>query len=190
MASEYNNATGSKNSILENLHGTSLSLAGNAGQFDVRVYPYWFYVNSAYTANTTAINLKIPGGTPLTNPPDAGSSRITYPVSGFLKLQGKTQLATIASASPASPADGAAITFGINPGFPYDIQTDEDIFLVYSDNATTSQSISQGGSIDFPGTNPVAQILPAQNGSFRVYNENNDKMDYTYRERIPQSSIR
>ncbi len=185
VASEYNNAPEPKNNTLESLHGTSLSLAGNAGQFDVRLYPYWFYVNSAYTANTANINVKIPGGTPLINPPDEGSSRITYPNSGELKVQGKTQLATITSASPSSPADGATITFGLNPGFPYDVQADEEIFLVYSDNTTTSQTISQGGSIDFPGANLVARILPAQNGSFRVYNEDNDKMDYTYLERMP-----
>jgi hypothetical protein len=186
VASEYNNAPDPKNDILESLHGTSLSLAGNAGQFDMKLYPYWFSVNSAYTANTANINVKIPGGTPLINPADEGSSKITYPNSGYLKLQGKTQLATITSVSPPSPGDGATITFGINPGFPFDIQTDDEIFLVYSDNNTTSQPVSQGGSIDFPYTNSAARILPAQNGSFRVYNEDNDKMDYTYLERTPQ----
>jgi hypothetical protein len=185
VASEYNNAPDPKNDILESLHGTSLSLAGNTGQFDVRVYPYWFYVSSVYTANTANINVKIPGGAPLINPPDIGSSRITYPNSGELKLHGKTQLATITSVSPSSPADGATITFGINPGFPFDIQTDEEIFLVYSDNTTTTQAVSQNSSIDLPGANPVARILPAQNGSFRVYNEDNDNMDYTYLERTP-----
>ena len=185
VASEYNNAPDPKNDILESLHGTSLSLAGNTGQFDVKLYPYWFYVDSAYTANSANINLKIPGGTPLINPVDEGSSKVTYPNSGYLKMKGKTQLATISSVAPSSPSDGATITFGINPGFPYDIQADEEIFLVYTDNTTTSQAVSQGGSIDFPGTNSVARILPAQNGSFRVYNENNDKMDYTYLERIP-----
>jgi len=187
VASEYNNAgENDKIDVLESLHGTSLSMVGNIGQFDVRVYPYWLYVNSAYTANAANINVKIPGGTPLINPPDDGSSRIVYPNNGYLKLQGKTQLATITSASPASPADGATITFGINPGFPYDIQADEEIFLVYSDNTTTSQTVSQGGSMDLPGANSVARILPAQNGSFRVYNENNDKMDYTYLDKTPQ----
>ena len=185
VASEYNNAPEPKNDILESLHGTTLSLAGNAGQFDVRVNPYWFYVNSAYTANTANINVKMPGGTPLRNPENASSPKITLPSSGYLKLQGKTQLAAITSVSPSSPGDGATITFGINPGFPYDIQADEEIFLVYTDNTTTSQSVSQGGSLDFPGANSVARILPAQNGSFRVYNENNDKMDYTYLERTP-----
>lgn len=186
VASEYNNAPEPKNDTLESLHGTSLSLAGNAGQFDVRIYPYWLYVNSAYTSNAANINLKIPGGTPMINPPDEGSSRIVYPNNGYLKLQGKTQLATITSVSPSSPADGATITLGLNPGFPFDIPADEEIFLVYSDNTTTSQTVSQGGSIDFPGANSVARILPAQNGSFRVYNETNDKMDYTYLEKTPQ----
>ena len=170
----------------ESLHGTTLSLPGNTGQFDMRLYPYWFYVSSAYTANSTSINVKIPGGTPLRNPADTGSPRVSLPNSGYLKLQSKSQLATISSVSPGSPADGATITFGINPGFPYDIQTDEELFLVYTDNNTTSQpAVPQDGSIDFPGTNPVAQLLPAQNGSFRVYNEDNDKMDYTYLEKFP-----
>jgi hypothetical protein len=185
VASEYNNATGTKNSILENLHGTTLSLPDNAGQFDVRLYPYWFYVSSAYTADTNSINLKIPGGTPLENPSDAGSQRISFHGSGLLKLQGKTRLATISSLNPNSPVDGATITVGIDPGFPYDIQTDEELFLVYADNTTTFQTIPQGGSIDLPGQNPIAKILPAHNGSFRVYNEINDKMDYTYLERTP-----
>jgi hypothetical protein len=189
VASEYNNAPEPKKDILEGLHGTSLSLPGNAGQFDVRVYPYWFYVSSAYVANSANISLKIPGGTPLLNPDNPGSARINLiglqTASARLKLQGKTQLATITSVSPSSPADGATITFGINPGFPYAIQTDEEIFFVYTDNTTTSQTVSQGGDLDFPGSNPVAQILPARNGSFRVYNEINDKMDYTYREKTP-----
>lgn len=185
VASEYNNAPEPKNDILESLHGTSLSLPGNTGQFDVRVYPYWFYVNSLYTAGSTSISVKMPGGTPLRNPIDSGSPRITLPGSGQLKVHGKSQPATITSVSPASPGDAATITFGINPGFPYNIQADEELFLVYTDNNTTSQTISQGNSLDFPGTNPLAQLLPAQNGSFRVYNEDNDKMDYTYLEKLP-----
>ena len=184
VASEYKNAPDPKHNILESLHGTSLSLTGNTGQFDVRVYPYWFYVNSPYTAGNTSISVKMPGGTPLRNPSDAGSPRITLPSSGQLKVHGKSQPATITSVSPSSPADGATIAFGIS-GFPYDIQADEELFLVYTDNNTTTQTISQDNSLDFPGDNPVAQTLPAQNGSFRVYNEDNDKMDYTYLEKVP-----
>ncbi len=184
VASEYNNAPEPKNDILETLHGKSLSLPGNDGQFDVRVYPYWFSVTSAYTAGNTSISVKIPGGTPLRNPSDMGSPRITLPSSGQLKVHGKSQPTTITSVSPASPADGATIAFGIS-GFPYDIQADEELFLIYTDNNTTSQTISLGNSLDFPGSNSVAQLLPAQNGSFRVYNEDNDKMDYTYQEKTP-----
>ena len=189
VASEYNNADetppGNKNSILENLHGTSLSLPDDAGQFDMRLYPYWFYTSSAYTANTTNINVKIPGGSPLRDPEVTGSAIIRLPDSGYLKLQGKSQLATITSVTPFQPPDSTNINIGINPGFPYDIQTDEEIFLVYSDNTTITQVVTQDGSLDLPGLNPIAQILPARNGSFRAYNETNDKMDYTYRERTP-----
>ena len=184
VAAEYNNAS-DKNDVLENqLHGKTLTLPGNAA-FDVRVYPYWFYVDSFFPANINSTNIKVrmPGGIPLRNPVDTGSPRINLPVSGSLKLQGKTQLATITGSSIGA---GDAITFFLNPGFPYDIQPDEVLFLVYSDNATTSQSVSQGGSLDFPGSNPVAQVLPARNGSFRVYNETNDKMDYAYLTRTPQ----
>jgi type II secretory pathway pseudopilin PulG len=186
VASEYNNAGGNKNDILEGLHGTTLTLPDNAGEFDIRLYPYWFYVNSAYTANNPIISLKMPGGTPLRNPADTSSTRIVLPGSGFLKLQGKTQLATITSLpAPSSPGDGAAIAYGISPGFPYDIQTDEEIFLAYTDNNTVSQNIPQDGDLDLPGTNAIAQILPARNGSLRIYNETNDKMDYTYQAKTP-----
>lgn len=182
VASEYNNASGNKNSILENLHGTTLNLPDNAGQFDVRLYPYWFYVNSTYTANDTSISVKMPGGIPLRDPEDPTSSQITIPGSGKLKLRGKTQLATFTGSSVGG---GDIITFYLNPGFPYDIQSDEDLFLVLTDNSTQSQSISQNGNLVLPGSNPAAQILPRKNGSFRVYNENNDKMDYTFTERLP-----
>jgi len=187
VASEYNHASDPKNDALENLHGTTLTLPDNSGAFDLRLYPYWFYVDSVYTANDGSIILKIPGGTPLQDPLNTTAPRISLPASGDLKLQGKTQLATFTlPPTPASPSDGTSFTYTINPGFPYDIQTDEEIFLVYSDVATADQNtIIRGGNILLPGTNPVAQILPARNGSFRVYNENNDIMDYTYLEKVP-----
>ncbi len=188
VASEYNNAEDDeKLDVLEGLHGTTLNLPGNAGQFDVKLYPYWFYVDDPYTAGNTSISVKIPGGTPLINPIDTDSpTRITLPRSGYLKVQGKSQLAKITDVSPENPADHAQISFTIeSPGFPFGIQADEEVFLVYTDNNTISQTVFQDGSIDFPGTNLVAQILPAQNGSFRVYNEDNDKMDYTYLEKVP-----
>ena len=118
VASEYNNAPEPKNDILESLHGTSLNLAGNAGQFDVKVYPYWFYVETTYNANDPHIDVKLPGGTPLRNPMDNGSPRVSLPGTGFLKLQGKTQLATITSVFPAAPTDFEKIKFNLNPGFP------------------------------------------------------------------------
>jgi type II secretory pathway pseudopilin PulG len=186
VASEYNNASDPKNDALENLHGTTLTLPDNSGAFDVRLYPYWFYVDSAYTANDGSITLKFPGGTPLQDPYDATSTRISLPNSGYLKLQGKTQLATFAlSPTPASPGDGISFTYTISPVFPYDILTDEEIFLAFFDSNTVSQNITQGGDLDLPGSNAIAQILPARNGSFRVYNENNDIMDYTYLEKVP-----
>ena len=186
VASEYNNASDPKNNTLENLHGTTLTLPDDSGAFDIRLYPYWFYVNNPYSANNLSISLKMPGGTPLRDPSDTVSPRISLPGAGALKLQGKTQLATIAFApTPASPGDGISFTYNINPGFPYDIQSDEEIFLAYSDTNTVSQNITQGSDLDLPGTNAMAQILPARNGSFRVYNENNDIMDYTYQEKIP-----
>ncbi len=186
VASEYNNASDPKNSAFENLHGTTLTIPDNSGAFDIRLYPYWFYTDAAYTANTSTISLKIPGGTPLRDPYESSSTRISLPGTGFLKLQGKTQLAPLTLAPvPASPADGVSFTYNIGAGFPYTIQTDEEIFLAYSDSNTVLQTIAQGGDLDLPGSNAIAQILPARNGSFRVYNENNDIMDYTYQEKVP-----
>ncbi len=186
VASEYNHADDPKHSVLENLHGTALTLPDDSGVFDIRLYPYWFYADNVYAANSLSISLKMPGGTPLRDPSGSGSARINLPGSGFLKLQGKTQLAAITSLpAPVSPNDGNAITYNINPGFPYDILADEEIFLAYMDNNTILQNIVAGGDLDLPGSNAIAQILPSRNGSFRVYNENNDIMDYTYREKVP-----
>ena len=184
VASEYNNAGDPKNTVFENLHGTTLTLPDNSGAFDIRLYPYWFYVDSLYTMNDASVVVKMPGGIPLRNPEDTTSPRISIPGSGQLKLQGKTQLATI---SASAVGGGDIVTFFlVNPGFPYTIQTDEEILLAYSDNTTNPQNnIVQGGDLDLPGNNAIAQILPARNGSFRIYNENNDVMDYTYREKVP-----
>jgi len=186
VASEYNNASDPKNNAFENLHATTLTLPDNSGAFDIRLYPYWFYTDGVYTANTSAVSLKIPGGTPLRDPSVTSSPRISLPGSGSLKLQGKTQLAPITLAPiPASPGDGTSFTYNIGAGFPYTIQADEEIFLAYSDINTVLQNIAQGGDMDLPGSSAIAQILPARNGSFRVYNENNDIMDYTYLEKEP-----
>jgi len=186
VASEYNNAVDPKNNAFENLHGKTLTLPDNSGAFDMLLYPYWFYVDNVYTANSSTISLKMPGGTPLLDPYLASSPRISLPSSGFLKLQGKTQLASFTLApTPASPGDGVSFTYDIGAGFPYTIQTDEEIFLVYSESYTGNpQVIGEGGDLILNGSNDVAQILPAQNGSFRVYNENNDVMDYTYCEKV------
>ena len=61
VASEYRNAPEPKNDILESLHGTSLSLPGNTGQFDVRVYPYWFTSAAPTRLAATASVLKYRG---------------------------------------------------------------------------------------------------------------------------------
>ncbi|MFC1877209.1 hypothetical protein ACFL2E_08075 [Thermodesulfobacteriota bacterium] len=171
VAAEYNNAS-DKNDVLENqLHGKALTLPNPAGQFDVRVYPYWFYVNSAYNANAPSIQVKMPGGIPLQNPEDPTSPRISIPSSGQVKLQGKTLLATF-STTDTSPSDGDTITLSLPDAterFPYDIDAGEDIFLVYKDNNTVSQAnVGAGNSIDLYGDNDVAQMLPAENGSFRM----------------------
>jgi len=183
VASEYNNASDPKHDAIENLHGTTLTLPDNSGAFDIRLYPYWFYADSVYAANNASISVKMPGGIPLRNPENVSSPRISIPGSGQLKLQGKTRLATITASALGG---GDIITFFLmNPGFPYTIQSDDEIFLAYSDSNTVSQNITQGGDLDLPGSNAIAQILPARNGSFRIYNENNDIMDYTYLEKIP-----
>jgi hypothetical protein len=187
VAAEYNNAS-DKNDVLENqLHGKTLTLPNPAGQFDVRVYPYWFYVNSAYNANDPSIQVKMPGGIPLQNPEDPASPRISLPSSGQVKLQEKTLLATYTT-TDTSPSDGDIITLAFpdaDKRFPYNIDPGEELFLVYKDSNTSSQTnVDVGDSIDLYGNNDVAQMLPAENGSFRIYNEINDKMDYSYKERI------
>jgi hypothetical protein len=182
VAAEYNQAAeANKNQTLESLHNETLTLPDNDGQIDLRVYPYWFYVNSAYSSGNNTISLKMPGGIPLTDIEDPGSSIVTIPGSGRLKLQGKTRRADITASSRV----GDIITFTLGAEkFPYDIQTDEEIFLVYQDNATPiSESINQDGTL-LLSDQPVAQFIPAsEKGSFRVHNEDNDRMDYTYREK-------
>ena len=182
VASEYTHAAAaSKNAVLEGLHNTTLTLPDNAGQFDLRIYPYWFYVRSNYTAGDSSIAVKMPGGIPLRDPSDPTSPVVTIPGSGKLKLKGKTQRATIT----ASLRAGSFITFYLNPGFPYDISTDEELFLVFNGNISPT-TITPGVDLTLPGADVAAQFFPAENGSFRIYNENNDKADYTYRYRLPK----
>lgn len=187
IAEEYNYAAeDDKNSALENLHNATLTLSGMDAQFDFRIYPYWFYLNAPYTAGDATIQVKVPGGIPLRDPANQSSPTISIPNTGSLKLRGKTRLALITN----STVTGDIITFALDttvtpPGFPYDISAGDEVFLLYEDASTPIQTISQKGSLVLSGSNPVAQILPAENGSFRIYNENNDKMDYTYRNRMP-----
>jgi len=183
VAAEYNQAdAANKNTTLESLHNENLTLPDNDGQIDIRLYPYWFYVNSAYSSGNNSISLKMPGGIPITDLEDPAASIVTIPGSGKLKLQGKTRRATI----NASSSVGDVITFSLaSPGFPYDIQTDEELFLVYTDGSTPSpQTLGQDATLLLVSGNPVAQFLPAENGSFRIFNEENDRMDYTYRQKI------
>lgn len=183
VAAEYNSTDApNKNTTLESLHNETLTLPDNNGQVDLRIYPYWFYANAAYSAGGGSIVLKMPGGIPLTDIEDAGSALVTIPGSGRLKLQGKTRRAIIT----ASSVSGNTITLTLaSPGFPYDIQPDEELFLVYTDSATLPQTVAaQDASLVLPAANSVLQFIPAENGSFRVHNEENDRMDYTYREKI------
>ncbi|RLD67134.1 MAG: hypothetical protein DRI98_12875, partial [Bacteroidetes bacterium] len=181
VAAEYNQAAeANKNTTLESLHNETLTLPDNS-QIDLRIYPYWFYVNSAYTSGNNTISLRMPGGIPITDIEDPGSSIVTIPGSGRLKLKGKTRRADITASSRV----GNIITFSLGSDkFPYDIDPDEEIFLGYKDNATSSQSINQDGTLLLVSTNRVAQFIPSGKGSFRIHNEDNDRMDYTYREKV------
>ena len=96
VAAEYNQAAeADKNATLESLHNETLTLPDNNGQVDLRIYPYWFYVNSKYDINDGSISLKMPGGIPIIDIEDPGSSIVTIPNNGKLKLQGKTRRADI-----------------------------------------------------------------------------------------------
>jgi len=100
VAAEYNQAdAANKNTTLESLHNENLTLPDNDGQIDIRLYPYWFYVNSAYSSGNNSISLKMPGGIPITDLEDPAASIVTIPGSGKLKLQGKTRRATINASS-------------------------------------------------------------------------------------------
>ena len=184
VAAEYNQAAeANKNQTLEDLDGETLTLPGNTGQIDLRIYPYWFYVKNTYTSPGGTIDLKMPGSLPLTEIEDAGSSVVTFPGIGKLKLQGKTRRADIAGVT-ILPGDIIRFSLGTDK-FPYDIQPDEEIFLVYQDNTTSSQNINQeGDDLLLASTNQAAQFIPNEKGAFRVHNEDNDRMDYTYQTKV------
>ena len=190
VASEYNQASeANKNSVLENLHGKTLTLSGKPGQFEARLYPTWFYVSAGYThgGSPDTIRVKLPGGIPVQDPENPTSAKITIPDTCELKLQGKTQHAVITGKTPANPDDGDEITFTLNPGFPYDIAAGETLFLVYTDTDTGTlnpSTISLGSDLILDGANDVAKVLPKKNGSFRIDNFNNEKLDYTYKDAV------
>jgi len=190
VVAQYNDADdANKNTALEDLHNETLTLPGNAGQFDVRVYPTWFYVvNGPYTAPVTSLQVKIPGGIPISDPENPGSAKLTIPGNGnSIKIRGKTQRAAIASSpTPSSPQDGDTVTFSLSgSGFLFDIENDEEVFLVFQDTAIDeNQTLSlPNGTLNLPENNAISRFLPQKNGSFRIHNENNDKTDYTYSEK-------
>jgi type II secretory pathway pseudopilin PulG len=193
VASEFHSST-NQNATLISLQGKTFNLPDNDGSFTLQIYPYWFYVKTA-PSNLTSIPLYIPGKLPPIN--SDGSSSITIPFPGILKLKDYTRVGVFTSAPTVALTydvnNGTLVTFSIvsnSPcttscsAFPYAISIGNELYIGYVYNSP--QAISQGGDLVFNDPSQTAGIYPPTNGSINIA-QPDGIYQYTYESRIPQT---
>ena len=160
-------ASGSKNTTLATLDGKAFSLPGGGGQFTVKLYPYWFVVNTAYTPGGT-ITLKLPGSMPLLNK-DA-TNAISLPATGSLKVMNRGNVAVYSSFTLPSYTlgSGTTVTFTLSTPFSQGITAGEEAFLVVAASSTNPSTISKNGDLILDNSTGAAQIFPPENGTFSI----------------------
>jgi type II secretory pathway pseudopilin PulG len=192
VAGELHASTNQITTLL-NLQGKTFNLSDVGGNVTLQLYPYWFYVNSAYSANATSITLYYPGKLPPIN--SDSSTQITIPGNGILKLKNYTKVGVFTgtpSAGSFDAAKGTPLTFSgltgcfssCTSGFPYAISSGSELYLGYLYNSP--QTIVQGDDLILDNSNSTAELYPPENGSIYVALYNGI-FQYTYESRIPQT---
>lgn len=188
-------STANQNATLVSLQGKTFNLPNNGGSVTLQIYPYWFYVNSAFNANSTSITLYFPGMEPLINNNGSSYTLTTLPAPGILKLRGYTKVGVFTSATVGSlGANGTPVAFTVSSyypctttctGFPYALSAGGELYLGYVYNSP--QAVQMGGNLVFNDPNGTAAMYPPINGSIVVVQQPGRFDEYTYSSRIPQS---
>ena len=195
-ASEYKAATAAtKDATMIALHLKTFTMPDNVSTIEIEIYPYWLYATTADVTNSTSttLYLHLPGGVPPID--DTGTTAITFPTSGLLKIEdaragrpsawvGDTTTTTVASYTNLTNANvgsfnaasgGTPVTFTLSSSFP-DAANQiyaGDEFYIGNCSYTSTQPASQGGdlilALDPADTNDyTAKIFPPQQGTIFV----------------------
>jgi len=159
-----NPGTGTTDNALENLHDKSFILNNNAGQFDLKVYPYYFKILSN-PIGTNTLSTKVIGGFP---------AEIVIS-QGWLKIG--TKASNIYFYNSAVPA-GANVTFTMDQSLPF-FSVDTDVLPV-ARSVSSSPPINEGETLSLPLGS--AEAFPHRNGVFQVKNH-----VYAYKEKVSDS---
>jgi type II secretory pathway pseudopilin PulG len=169
-ASQYLNAGSylAKNSALENLHGQTFTLAGNAGSFHLEVFPYYGYVATDPGGGST-LRLTVPGDLP------GGLGAASFSHGGRLKIGSSTF--SYNSATTSSPH----IDFNMDATMP-SIPANSEVFFV-ARTTSTPQTVVQGGNItmaanstlSFPPTNAEV-VIDGNVYAYRTNDQTNHKL--------------
>ncbi|MDJ0782712.1 MAG: prepilin-type N-terminal cleavage/methylation domain-containing protein [Desulfosarcinaceae bacterium] len=167
-ASQYLNAgsDAAKNAALENLHGQTYSLAGNAGSFQVSVFPYYGYVSSDPGGSTT-LTIRVPGG--LSADLDASA------FAGGGRLRIGSAVFAYSSASPSPPN----ISFSMTSTMP-SVPVNTNVYFMGRTSAA-AQTVVQDGTINMASgttrTFPLENAEVIINGNLYAYRQNNRTTD-------------
>ncbi|MFC1799221.1 hypothetical protein ACFLZL_05400 [Thermodesulfobacteriota bacterium] len=165
---QYINAVGqtAKDNELETMHDASAyTLLDNAGQFDLKVYPYFFKISEQPTVGTKPLKVKLTGGFP----PDA-----TIGKPGWLQIGPKS---TSVYQYDDFSIDGATgvITFQMTDNIAGYYSTDLDVLSVV-ESKHEEQTITEGGTLNLH--KQTGYWLPFRNGTVMI-----DGHLYRYKEK-------
>lgn len=152
-SADITNNTFTAHSVLPALHNKTFKLADNVSSFTVYAYPYWFYANDPYPANSGSMILYLPGGIPQ----DDTGAPITIPNSGLLRVRNSAAVRPALTAwngtkyvyytgavpDPSySSARGTQVTFTLSTLFGSDILKGDEFYIGF----VTPQNSNQTGT--------------------------------------------
>ena len=136
-----------RDSELENLHARTFTLLDDSGEFQIRIYPFYFKITSD-PSGTTTLNAKVPGGFP----------------AGLILSMGKLKIGSKFYDYSAASQTGQNITFIMTSNMPY-FSVDTDILPV-AVSSSHVQIISEGGYLVFQAG--TADPFPILNGIIEI----------------------
>lgn len=181
-ASEYK-AAANKNSKLVEMHGKTFTMPNNQGSCTVEIYPYWFYVTTAYAVGIDSITIYMPGAVPRISADETSAdytTAVTFPSSGFLRVKDESRspawagTAELQYTSRSDPpytvgANGTAVTFTLSAPLTNATIIGDEFYLGYAYTlpVTLPFTLNAGGSLVLnTDTNDLtAKIFPPEKGS-------------------------